>query len=242
MNKLELRTQFAKLSGRYDLVTAAYADNGADFFIQAGQRFLDRLIQTPKSTARTFVLLEQSKTTVVFKNCRAIKRVRVADTDARTELEKKDLTWMREQYPGLLGSISQGIPLYYCPAVLRMNPETKLAPLGSTALYLGYGYDVMVGDHSEYNGVLMMPPADKDYMVEVEGLFYTPYLGAEDDENYWSINHPNILIMAAIREIEVFNRNSEGMRDWMTSIMEEFKGLESDLVETTSEDDEGMAG
>jgi len=123
-----------------------------------------------------------------------------------------------------------------------MNPETKLAPLGSTALYLGYGYDVMVGDHSEYNGVLMMPPADKDYMVEVEGLFYTPYLGAEDDENYWSINHPNILIMAAIREIEVFNRNSEGMRDWMTSIMEEFKGLESDLVETTSEDDEGMAG
>jgi hypothetical protein len=242
MNKLQIRTQFAKLSGRYDLVNADFTDNGADFFVESGQRFLDRLIQTPKSTARSFLLLETGKTTVVFQNCRAIKHVYVADTTERLALERKSLSWMRENYSGILSEIGTGAPLYYTPAYLRMNPETKLAQLKDVALYLGYGYDVMVGDHVEYNGVLVMPPADQNYMIEVEGLFYTPLLDGETDSNYWSVNHSNVLIMAAIREIEVFNRNSEGMRNWMTSIQEEFKGLESDLVEFNMEDDEEMAG
>ena len=49
MNLGEIRAAFVKRSGRFDLVVAGAtpseegADSGADFYINSGQRFLDRL-------------------------------------------------------------------------------------------------------------------------------------------------------------------------------------------------------
>ena len=43
MNLLEVRTKFIQLSGHYELASTdgLYTDNGADFYINAGQDFLD---------------------------------------------------------------------------------------------------------------------------------------------------------------------------------------------------------
>ena len=51
MNLKEIREQFVKRSGRYDLVssTTNWTDNGADFFIRNGQKLLDRLEHTQGS-------------------------------------------------------------------------------------------------------------------------------------------------------------------------------------------------
>jgi hypothetical protein len=54
MNLKDFRTQFIKLSGRYDLVLDAvdYVDNGANFYINGAVKMLDRLITLPSSKAR----------------------------------------------------------------------------------------------------------------------------------------------------------------------------------------------
>jgi hypothetical protein len=77
MNLLELRTQFVKISGRYDLVvdTTDWVDNGADFYINAGQNFLDRLRDTPKAQNTIFTALDAGEWYVTFARCRSIREV-----------------------------------------------------------------------------------------------------------------------------------------------------------------------
>ena len=74
MTLLELRTQFRTESGRHDLVTDAFADSGADFYINAGQRYMDRLVNTPKSIVRVFRELAVGAYYVIFPYCRAMPR------------------------------------------------------------------------------------------------------------------------------------------------------------------------
>jgi hypothetical protein len=41
MNLLQIRTKFRSVSGRYDLVNDNFSDNGANFFIEEGRKWLD---------------------------------------------------------------------------------------------------------------------------------------------------------------------------------------------------------
>ena len=47
-----LRKKFCELSGRYDLINADLTDNGADFYINAGQSHLDRMQNTGQMKAK----------------------------------------------------------------------------------------------------------------------------------------------------------------------------------------------
>ena len=123
-----------------------------------------------------------------------------------------------------------GNPLYYCPAVLRAVPETDRTPVGSLDAFLGFA-DIMFGEHYNYNGVLIVPPPDQVLHVEVWGLFYSPALLGDTEKSYWSEAHPEALLMAAYRQLEVVNRNSQGVKDWENSINETLFGIDKDVVE-----------
>jgi len=43
--------------------------------------------------------------------------------------------------------------------------------------------------------------------------------------------HPDVLIMAAMRHVEIVNRNTQGVRDWDGSIAAAVIGIGKDLVE-----------
>lgn len=45
MNLLEIRQQFVKLTGRYDLINTDNSDNGADWFINQGQDYIERNVE-----------------------------------------------------------------------------------------------------------------------------------------------------------------------------------------------------
>ena len=77
MDLLALRTQFIILSGRHDLVedTTDYVNNGADFFIQSGQRFLQSLLETFKSDAFILRVLATGANRISFTDCQAVKDV-----------------------------------------------------------------------------------------------------------------------------------------------------------------------
>jgi len=231
MNLLQLRKKFRSLSGRFDLVNEDGSDNGADFFINSGQRHLDRMDETQKSVGSSFRFLEISGFSVQFPFCRAIKEVWVGSTTARWQLEKKDLQDLLTGYFTTLPSgITTGEPLYYSPAISRAVPETYKTPADELESFVGY-VDTMSANHFAYNSILIAPPSDERLVVDVRGLFYTDQLESNTDKSYWSEVHPDVLIMSAMRMVEVINRNSQGVNDWDSAIAAAVLGIGKDLVE-----------
>ena len=232
MNLLDVRKEFVRKSGRYDLVvdTTNWVDNGADFYINSGQRFLDRLDTIPKSVGRHFTKVTSGREYVTFPYCRAIKSCWVMDSDGRTKLTKKDMAEIRQVYADPVGSIDTGTPLFYAPAVLRVIPESDRLSIDDLNAMIDYA-DVMFDQHYAYNGVIFMPPVDGTYIIEVWGLFYSPELTSDTSESFWSVVHPEILLMAAMHQMEIMYRNTEGAKDWLNAINNEVVGLGKDFVE-----------
>ena len=221
MTLLELRKLFVKRSGRYDLVSDPYggdwSDAGADFFIQAGHRFLDRRQDTCKTQAKHYKTIQAGTYSLTFQDCRVIREVWVAsfEEEGRTKLIRKDRTWMRQNFGEPYGSLDSGRPSYYSPLILRPHPSDLTAD--DLGIYLTYA-DVSFGGDETYNGILFLPPTDGEYQIEVIGDFYTKKLENDDDENFWSIVHPELSIYAAMLQLEMTYRNTEGVKDWLNSI------------------------
>lgn len=230
MNLLQIRTKFRELSGRFDLVNSDYSDNGADFFINEGRKFLDRLDETQKSWASAFKFLEIGNFSTSFPFCRAIKEVWISTVaDGRWQLEKKSLQDLIEGYlTGLPSSRENGTPLYYSPAITRYIPEN--ATVQDIESFVGF-VDIPSGTASEYNTIILNVPVEVKSAVEIKGLFYSMELVNDTDTNYWSEVHPMLLIMSAMRQVEIVNRNTQGVNDWSNSIKIESAQLGMDLVE-----------
>ncbi len=229
MNLLQIRTQFRTLSGRFDLVSDLFANTGADFFINEGRKFLDRLDETQKSWASRYKLLNVGSFSVSVEQCRAIKEVWIATTEGRWQLEKKSIQDLISGYlTGLPSSRTNGTPLYYSPCISRHIPEDAIVTdLGA---FIGF-VETPAGNAYDYNTILINVPVDQQSMIDVRGLYYSMELVEDTDKNYWSEVHPGLLMKAALREIEVFNRNTQGVKDWEYAIGTEMKQLGMDLVE-----------
>lgn len=232
MDLVTIREQLVRTTGRYDLVvdTTDWADNGADFYINSGIKYLDRLETTKKSYARSFPQITSGDWYTIIQNCRAIKEVWCSDVDGvRWKLEKKDFGILRTAYNELPTQLDGGSPLYYSPVqTLRKDTET------ASQMTIDYFYNTETTeavDHFTYNALVFMPPADATYRLEVVGLFETPELSDDEDENYWSVTHPIILVMAAARAIEVMYRNTQGVNDWTAAIKAELFGVALDMIE-----------
>lgn len=242
MNLGELRQWFVKESGRYDLVvdSTSWLDNGANVYINAAQRMLDRMQESSKSIGRAFKQLESGRQFVAFDACRAILDVWAISSSGRSRLERKSNRELRETYSNL-EEMENGSPLYYCPAVLRMAPETDRTMVGEVNAPLQY-LDIMIDSHYAYNGVMVYPATDVEITIEVWALFYSTQMTSDDQESYWSVVHPELLVMASQCLLEKFNRNSEGVNDWMLAIQNELRGIDFDLVEEEVHDISQMRG
>jgi len=240
MNLLQLRTKFRELSGRFDLVSNLFADTGADFFINAGSKYLDRMDETQKSWGTCFKFLEVGHWAVSFPYCRAIKEIWVATISERWQLEKTRLQDLIEGYmTGLPSSVTPGTPLYYSPCITRYIPEN--ATVQELEAFIGY-VDISAGHSHEINSILVNIPTSEKLTVIINGLFYSAELVNDTDENYWSAVHPLLLISAAMRQTEVPNRNTQGLNDWDNAIRTEMRQLGFDLVDEMIAEADQMGG
>jgi hypothetical protein len=241
MNLKEIRTKFVELSGRFDLVvdTTDYVDNGANFFIQSGQRWLDRLENVSKSVGKVYKRIESGDWYAIFNDCRAVKKIYVADDESRWELVKKDLGWLMLEYEDAIDDIDEGNPQYYAPAILREVPQS----LGAITMSKFVDENIQVqASHMLYNGIIFMPPADDTFIIEIQGLFYSEKLKVDSDINHWSINDPLILVFAALHELEESYRNTEGAKDWEAAVRSKVVGIGMDQVEEDIADVDHMEG
>jgi len=240
MNLLEVRIKARELSGRYDLVEEDNSDNGMDFFIREGQRLLDRLGENQKSWASTFKFAEIGDYVISFQYCRAVKEVWVSSTTARWQLEKKSYQDILAEYlSGDPAELTNGAPLYYTPIITRHIPKDVTAL--TIEAFLDF-VEVPFGQNPTYNSIMFNIPTDEKLAVEIKGLFYSVELTEDTDYNYWSVNHPGLLIIAAFRAIEVFNQNQSKIESWEKAIASELKGISEDLVSEIIADIDQMEG
>jgi len=235
MSLLTVRQKFIELSGRHDLVVDVtdYVDNGANFYIQSGQKMLDRMINFRKSKASYFERVGAGVWSVTFPLCRAVKNVWVNNTTGRSRLEPKDYNWLREEFASLITSTDRGTPAYFCRARMRAI-EDDSQNLGS--------FFTLIEESLDLHGIIILPPPDEAVVIEVEGLFYSDALTADTSTSFWTENESDILVWASLYKLEVSYRNSEGAKDWLASIKEALKDLDMDEVEDELSDDEYMEG
>jgi hypothetical protein len=242
MNLGTIRDQFIKLSGRYDLGTLGTdspstdgTDLGADFYLNAGMKMLDRKRDSTKSIARYFNELAVDAWYDKFQLCRSIKEVWINNATGRSKLEKKDISWLRAKYSGLISATDSGTPLYYAPAELRTVEATDMDSLGA---FFNYVYSTT----EDFTGVVIMPPADEAIGIEVWGHFYTAEMDTNSDRNYWTDIQPMLLIMAGLYQLEVSYRNTEGANDWELAIEKQITTMDFDNVEQDVQDVDQMEG
>lgn len=234
----EIREEFITRSGRFDLVvdTTDYVDNGANFLIQAGQRWLDLNQNHRRGNARYKEDLSAGTHIVNVQNMRSLKEVWIANADGRTELDKKSLAWLRSEYADdLVSEVDQDTPLYYALTVSRLAPQ-QLALTSSdyTAEFTYDVDDIMFADEGIallYDSVIIMPPPDEIITIELIGQFFS-VLSTDTDKSFWSELFPELSVLATMLAETIFFRNSEGMRDMKIALLEFTNGIDKDGVES----------
>ena len=237
MKLSEIRTKFVQFSGRYDLVNSDDSDNGADFFINAGQRFLDRRIDFKKSDGKVFKKLATDSWYIALQGCRTIETVWASDDEERWQLEKKDMIWLHEEYADLISDTTSKDPLYYSPTTIRGVDIKDMNNLGTL-----FNYAMKEGAMEDYSGLIVLPPPDQAMVFEIWGKFYTNELKDDDDESYWSVVVPETLIAGALYRLEIFYRNTTGANDWLGAIDVDLLDIDKDSVQEVSENIDQLEG
>lgn len=240
MNLKEMRKLLVETSGRYDLWNDDGSDNGANFYIQMGQKFLETLSYWDKMLAVKNIFLTGANN-FMLTNVRTIDHVyaRTSRLSRYVELIKINLQQAREFIK--LGTDDMA-PLFYTPMRMRGQVDNVLAD--NFFMNIESYEDVLDSQNYESVGILLSPfvHSGTTVQVEIHGLFREPLLACDDTTNYWASEWPNVLLYAAMREMEIMNRNTQGMKDWENAINNVLVLTEKDSVMDEAHDVTEMLG
>jgi len=238
---LQVKKDLVHITGRYDLVAdvggADYSDPTygltAKYLLNAGQRLLDKLTDTPKTQAWYFCVPSAGDVRVDIQYCRAIHSVWVYDNDdnERARVNRCSLPWLLEQYPGDPDDNDQGAPEYYAINVLGLSPEqaSETSADFDTAGIEDY-HEVYFESHWAHTGIVWRPASDGNYTLRILGHFRSPTLSADTDLSWWTVYEPEALVAAAQYVLEGAYRNTQGMKDFAAYMEPFIKGVDDDLA------------
>ncbi len=237
----EIRLLFIPACQRYDLVEngdlSSNVDNGANAFINGGQRFLDLTITHSKSLKRVFKALASGEYQVKIESLISLETIWVVNAAN----DRVDITgnWFspaqfRREFGDLISTWVSGTPQYWSLSPIGLSPEqiTATSDTFDSAGIIDYE-DIQFGDGAQYekDGILIYPPADGTYTIDIWGKFYSQTLSADADDSYWSVNHPDLLVMAACYALERTLKSREGMRDWLEAMKPLANAIDAQMVE-----------
>ena len=262
----DIREEVAKATGRFDLieiVDSVYCNNGIDRFIHQGQRALERRLNVHPTVAKWFTDLTAGQYVCSIPNLRAVQEVWVLTSTTRKKLIKYDHRYfLEEETTKAFDSADRAEPVYYYPTGLRLEPNTLESVLAPGFEYEDEHRDTNVLNDPKLKGVIVWPPCDQKYTIEVGGLYYDEFpsgpcgegegegegeLGLNNPtatpevlgpvaayntySNYWMQEYPNLLIMAAIQQIEYLYKGSKSAKRWDDIIGAELIDIEKDAIE-----------
>jgi hypothetical protein len=230
-----IKSMLVEATGRYDLIDPGTLI-GAPFLINAGQKMLDKMLSDGKAHAQYFVDIDIGDVLVPVPKSRTIKAVYLANSDGIVPLTKKSLKWVMENYGENIVTLDQDQPAYWTPCNARPYPGQVDGHDFTYNWLLG---SVLEYGHEQFNSIILVPPSDGTYTLNIWGLFFTDTLVNDADESYWTEEHPEILLKASLYQLETIYRNTEGARDWMEAVKVDLDGILKDAVE--QEDVDRMA-
>ena len=220
----DIKLLFRKASGRFDLISAAGEDTGGGVFLKAGQDFLDRRIPRKWNFDVIPILTSVGQWVVEIPDCLAVKAVWSVIENSKTDLKLMRSWELIKLYPNPTLISTWGAPAYFSPTVRR--------PAG-----FGTFTTVIVASN-----ILIGPPCDIEYNLEVEGQFKTPYLIDEPETNYYTMAFPMLLVYAACYRLELLYRNMEGAKGWLDAIEVDLRDMDYDEVEEDNRPSAQMEG
>jgi len=227
MNLQQLRKKFVELSGNYHMVTdtQSYNDDGADFHIQGGQRFIENLLDMPRTSVRKVVTVEADQERAALPRGRYVRAVFIryeAEQDWRRLTQMPYREYEQHVNAGRLG---KGKPAYWAtPKAFEVEYETTDPQTGNPETTYDLGVDLF-----------LHPAPDQEAELRVEGSFRTLELEENEDENFWSRQYPGLLIQAAMYDVEKFYRNRAGMRDHLEAIQRQIQGMDDNIAQQAAE-------
>ena len=206
MTLAELRVKFEEFTGRYDLTSTQI-----DFFINSGHRYLESLINSPRSLVEDEVNTVAGTSSLIASNYRAIKEVWIKDTT------QSDNPWVK------LGKISHSEYLAYYADTNQTNSMPKY--------WTFYTDDQKDATNPASTGVTLLPTPDAVYNMRIIALQST-VLDNVADHTWWTDRYPDVVLYASMYSLENFYRNTEGAKDWHSAIMSFVDGIDKDNVES----------
>jgi hypothetical protein len=225
MNLIEIRKQLASITGRYDLMNDDFTDNGIDFYINAGQNLLDkRGICVDNEIGLYIPLVANDYSVSLNRKIVSIQEVWINDNETRSKLDKVTLPELKEYYSDVISDITPGRPIYYTLANIRALEAADRDDIG-TFLNLEF----IAG--TDYRGLILGPPSDGDYTLEIFGKFYNTILSANNQENYWTVNNPEVLIKASMYQLYKMTGRSRDADDIANALNIELSDIDKSIVE-----------
>jgi hypothetical protein len=229
---LQIRQKFVELSGRDDLASTSQngesydLDSGADWFINGGKLFLDLVQDSLRTSGKAVEELSVGASQINLRDVRSITRLYYIDNDGGEQLlEKLSLDEILETYPKM-GGTEVGVPKHWAQEITRVVPWER----------------AVLGTSPEIVTVRVLPPPEVDTRVNVYGKFHALTLIGNTDVNYWSAQYPQLLVLASLRMLELFYRNSQGVNDFDNGMASLLQGIDRDLAELAFQDSSEMNG
>ena len=232
---VELRLLFADRSGDINIL-----DADIDRYVNSGIELLDTLTEFSHAPAKYYGELAIGDSFHNFgSRSRVVKEVWILEEDGtRSKLEKVTHAELMERYSPP-NDVDAGKPLYYAININRAFP-TSFDETTLPAAFQPF-IDTVAADYS-IDGVIFRPPADAIYVLEVIGKFHSPTLSDAYTENWWSVNYPDLTLLAAMYQLVTLYRNSEGAKDYMNTMATVINGISNDKAEEDAVDYQVMRG
>lgn len=214
-NLLELRELFIKASQRYDLIVDGdfSQDNGADWYINAAQRYLDLRMDLPWQYRRARGTIAADEVQFVVQDLMTVERLRFTSSgEDWTDITESFKPWevFHEDYPEQVSEWDTEEPAYWTMNYIGLAPEHGNS-LSSSLLDTG---DLYIGADYRYTGIKIYPKTDIEYNYEVLGKFFSKRLTAGNDRSLWTDKFPETLLSCALMLNEgLAMRNSQGFQD-----------------------------
>ena len=232
---MAIRAEVAKKSGRYDLVLDAdgddWSDNGLDVYINAGLKLLDGMLPHFRLKGRHLVEVVAGTRIITLTYIRSVDDVWLIDPasdDSWTPLEVVELEEFLVHH--WEGDIEQGTPAYWTTTVAGLSTEQREFETADLADFDSVD-DIHVLHPYGRMKILLSPPADTTYTIQVFGNFYSPVLSGDDDFCFWTKQHSDFVVLAALYELEVAYRNTTGANDWYAALSRKVLFLQKDEIE-----------
>lgn len=225
-----VRDSFLRDSGRFDLGTVGGEDNGADWFINSAQRYLDRLQETPMSFRRFQSDYDRGEGNFVIQDLIAPKKITIENDFGKSKLYHKEYDELVEIYDPEQ-EIQYGPPLYYDFAIAGLSPE--LSDLGYhnyAEQFTRQSTDVKFGNFWKTKTLVIRPVPDVSGTLILYGRFYSPILREDEDRSYWTEEAEQALVFASLYMLEASMRNRDASQYWHSLLGNELNVIDNELI------------